>query len=786
MVAEAEASKPSNMVGATDSRGGELSPPSEVVEEADPSEAESATPRAVSSNGTNPLPTIIDVPTPEPAHTTSHQLQIPARDESIQAPRHRSPSPTPYLQTLFQGAIEASNPHLRLLASHSSYNSQTSRHSSESRSERSPVPSFRPLSTTFKDQRHEGKRGLSITSKTKIFEPGLLGGEESRGTTLRESWGSGSLPGAEKKLEAGNGGIPEENPTDPPSASLELATEEESTSGVKEEDIVYPKPLALSFLIIGIALSVFLISLDRTIITTAIPYITNEFNSSDDIGWYGSAYLLTASAFQPLYGRIFMLFNMKWSYLTALGLFELGSLICGIAPSSMALIIGRAIAGLGSAGILTGSFVVVANAVPLARRPLLTAVVGLMFGVGATAGPLLGGVFTDLVTWRWCFYINLPVGGTTVAAMVLFFHPPRKHALMGKSFLYRVMELDLIGNAVLLAASIMLFLAFQFTEQQMPWGSAEVVGLLTGSGVTFILFSVWQWWKADGALMPPRILKQRSVAAACAMSFCIYSAILIHTYYLPMWFQAIKGDSAIHAGVNMIPYVAANAIFSLIAGIFVSKNGYFTAPAILGCALGTVGCGLLSTIDASTSTSKWIGYEILASVGIGMAIQQGFTAIQIVLPLDEVAIGTAAVVAFQSLGGAIFVSVGNTILQNSLLTAGRSNRLPGVDVQAVISAGASEFRKKVTAEQLPALIDVYNKALQKVFIAAIPMAGLAMLSALFLEWRSVDDKKKSADEEILEQREKRKKTEKMILEANRELPTRDGVAANPLEIRRKE
>ncbi|TVY26830.1 Efflux pump [Lachnellula hyalina] len=681
-------------------------------------------------------------------------------------------------------AIEASNPSLHLLASHSSFNSEKSHHNSEVRSERSPIPSSRPLSTTFEAQRHEGKRGLSITSKTKIFEPGLVSGEESRGTTLRGSWGSGSLAGGpEKKLEAGNGGIPEGNPSDSPSASLEMAAEEELSGGEKDEDdIAYPKPLALSFLIIGIALSVFLISLDRTIITTAIPYITNEFKSYDDIGWYGSAYLLTASAFQPLYGRIFMMFNMKWSYLTALGLFELGSLICGVAPSSVTLIIGRAIAGLGSAGILTGSFVVVANAVPLARRPLLTAVVGLMFGVGATAGPLLGGVFTDLVTWRWCFYINLPVGGTTVAAMVLFFHPPRKHALMGKSFFYRVLELDLIGNAILLGASIMLFLAFQFTEQQMPWGSAQVVGLLTGSGVTFILFCIWQWWKADGALMPPRILRQRSVAAACAMSFCIYSAILIHTYYLPMWFQAIRGDSAIEAGVDMIPYVAANAIFSLIAGIFVSKNGYFTSPAILGCAIGTVGCGLLSTIDVRTSTSKWIGYEIVASVGIGMAIQQGFTAIQIVLPLNEVAIGTAAVVAFQSLGGAIFVSVGNTILQNSLLSAGRSNMLPGVDVQAVINAGASEFRKKVTAEQLPALLEVYNKALQKVFIAAIPMAGLAMISALFFEWRSVDDKKKRGDEEALRLREKRNKTDNMILEATRELPSRDGVAANPLEI----
>lgn len=365
--------------------------------------------------------------------------------------------------------------------------------------------------------------------------------------------------------------------------------------------------------------------------------------------------------------------------------------------------------------------------------------------------------------------------------MVFFFHPPKKHALMDKSFVYRVMELDLIGNAILLGAAIMLFLALQFTEQQMPWGSAEVVGLLVGCGVTFIVFCIWQWWKADGALMPPRILGQRSVATACAMAFFIYSAILIHTYYLPMWFQAIKGDSAVHSGVNMIPYVAANAILSLLAGIFVSKNGYFTAPAIVGCAIGTVGCGLLSTIDANTPSSRWIGYEILASAGIGMAIQQGFTAVQIVLPLNEVAIGTAAVVAFQSLGGAIFVSVGNTILQNSLLNAGRNNMLPGVDVQAVIDAGAAEFRSKVTAEQLPALLAVYNKALQKVLIAAIPMAGLAMISSLFFEWRNVKDNRKNGDEEAAKRKEERRKTESMIFEASRRSGVPAGAGGNYLE-----
>ena len=391
----------------------------------------------------------------------------------------------------------------------------------------------------------------------------------------------------------------------------------------------------------------------------------------------------------------------------------------------------------------------------------------LRFGFGATAGPLLGGVFTDLVTWRWCFYFNLPVGGATIASMVLFFKPPKKHAMMDKPFLYRIMELDLVGNAILLGASIMLFLALQISEQGKPWGSAETIGLLTGSGLTFVVFCTWQWWKADGALVPPRIIGQRTVAASCAVGFCIYAAILIHNYYLPIWFQAIRGDSAIHSGVNMVPYVVANALFSLLAGIFVSKNGYFTAPAIVGSAIGTIGCGLISTISINTSSSMWIGYEILASVGIGMAIQQGFTAVQIVLPLEEVAVGTAAVVAFQSIGGALFVSIGNTILQNTLQDAVNSGELPGVSVSAVINAGASGLRKVVDSGELPALLVVYNNALQKVFIAAIPMCGLACLCSCFMEWRNVKDERRSDEEQAIKAAKHRAELEKTILDSHR-------------------
>ncbi|KAI1802900.1 MFS general substrate transporter [Daldinia bambusicola] len=500
--------------------------------------------------------------------------------------------------------------------------------------------------------------------------------------------------------------------------------------------------IPLFLLILGLSLVVFLISIDRTIITTAIPYITAEFKSTADIGWYGSSYLLTACAFQPVFGRVFTLFNVKWSYLLSMVVFEIGSIISGFAPSSACLIIGRAIAGFGSAGILTGSFVIVATAVPLKARPVYTAVVGLMFGVGATVGPLIGGVFTDLVTWRWCFWINLPVGAVTIIVMILVYHPePRKETK--QKITQRLISLDLVGNVILLGAAVMLFLALEYTLTGADWASATVIGLLCGAGVTAIVLVGWLRWKKDRALIPPAIAKQRTVAASCLMAFFTYGALLIHTYFLPIWFQAILGYSAIHSGVAMIPYFVANALFSVFSGIFVSAVGYFTPPAILGSAIGTVGCGIITLFHPTMSTGMWIGFEILASAGFGMSIQQGFTAVQTVLGPDELAVGTAAVVASQSLGGAVFISVGNSVFQNRLAALIEQTDIPGVDVRAIVGAGAIAFRKVVPAEQLPALLTLYDQALHTVLLVAIPLAGLAFLSCCALQWKSVKKPTKS-------------------------------------------
>src|SRR5271154_1296055 len=167
----------------------------------------------------------------------------------------------------------------------------------------------------------------------------------------------------------------------------------------------------------------------------------------------------------------------------------------------------------------------------------------------------------------------------------------------------------------------------------------------------------------------------------------LFQPIIMHSYYLPIWFQAVKGDNAIQSGHNML----ANALFGLAAGIFVSTNGLFAPPAIIGCAISTIGTGFICTLQVNASAAKWMGLEILTSAGLGLAVQQGFSAVQTALPLKEVPIGTAAVVASQSLGGAIFVSIGNTLLQDYLLAANNNHLVPGVNVRLVIMKGATAF-----------------------------------------------------------------------------------------------
>lgn len=350
----------------------------------------------------------------------------------------------------------------------------------------------------------------------------------------------------------------------------------------------------------------------------AIPTITAKFDSIGDIGWYGSAYLFTFCCFQLLFGKIYTFYNAKWVFMIAVVIFLVGSAICGAASSSIVLIVGRAIAGLGSSGIFGGSVIITFFTVPLHMRPIYSGIVGIVFAVASIVGPLIGGALTQHASWRWCFFINLPVGAVTLAiTFVTLQLPPAKKA--GTKLMDQAKQMDPLGNLCLMPAVICLLLALEWGGSTYAWSNGRIIALLVVAIVLGIAFIAIQIWLQDKATVPPRLFKQRSMAAAFVYTLGVTGSMMTLTYYLPVWFQAIKSASPTRSGVMMLPMVVPSGVAGLISGFAISKLVGFYTPFMLTCAaLMSIGAGLLTTFEPTTGQGEWIGYQFIWGFGAGM------------------------------------------------------------------------------------------------------------------------------------------------------------------------
>ena len=482
---------------------------------------------------------------------------------------------------------------------------------------------------------------------------------------------------------------------------------------------------------------------DRTIIATAIPTITDEFHSLNDVGWYASAYMLTGSSFQLIMGRIYTFYNPKWVFLWAIGIFEVGSAICGAAPNSTSFIVGRAVAGTGSSGIFSGAIVIMMNLVPLHKRPLIQGPLGAVFGLSSVIGPLLGGAFTTKVSWRWCFYINLPIGGVAILILILILHIP-KAKKAGTPWRQQALQLDPIGTVVFISGIVCLLLALQWGGSSYAWGNGRIIALLVLFVICISVFIGVQIWKKETATVPPRIVTQRSIAAGMWSQFCVGSAMMALVYYIPIWFQAIKDVDAIKSGIDTLPMIIALVISSVTAGLLVHRIGYFTPFMIGSGVLMSIGAGLITTWTPDTRHPKWIGYQVLFGFGIGMGMQQASLAAQAVLSRKDAPIGIALVMFCQQLGGAVFVSVGQSVFTNQLVN-GLKN-VAGVTPAVVVNTGATDIRHVVDPSNLREVLVAYNGALTKTFTVALAMSCLSIIGALCIEWKSIKPAKKQAGE----------------------------------------
>ncbi|KAF7553869.1 hypothetical protein G7Z17_g3328 [Cylindrodendrum hubeiense] len=503
------------------------------------------------------------------------------------------------------------------------------------------------------------------------------------------------------------------------------AKTEKSSESSDEDNVERVAGVKLIVLMTSLTLACFLVLLDSSILSTAIPRITDTFHSLSDIGWYGSAYQL---------GRYYSHIGRSEVFFV---IFELGSVLCGAAQSSAMLIVGRTVAGIGASGLMNGSFTIISASVPLEKRHPLT---GLLMGVtqlGVLLGPLIGGAFTTANIWRWCFYINIPLGAL-VAMPLLFMHIPEQVAKKSAGIVLRNLHhhLDLIGLALFAPAIVQLLLALQFGGNQFTWDSSQVIGLFCGAGVTFMIWVVWNYHQGDDALIPFPIIRRRTVWMSGVNYTFLMSTMFGASYFLPIYFQAVKGVSAIMSGVYLLATVLPQVFSAVLSGVAVSKVGYVPPFAIFSGTLTSIGSGLYALLQPDTPTSQWVGFQVLTGFGRGIGFQMPIVAIQHAVSPEELSTALAFIVWCQYIGPTIFLTLYNTIFYASLRSQLRE-QAPNADIEAILTAGATEFRKVASARDLPGVLIAYSNSLDRVFYLVAAAGVVVFCTSWGMGWKDI-------------------------------------------------
>ncbi|KAK2616421.1 hypothetical protein QQS21_000663 [Conoideocrella luteorostrata] len=495
-----------------------------------------------------------------------------------------------------------------------------------------------------------------------------------------------------------------------------------------------PKTLKFWLIVLSIFVSMFIVALDRTILATAIPRITDEFKSLGDIGWYGSSYMLTTSACQLLFGRIYRFYSIRWTFLITIIIFEVGSAICGAAPTSIAFIIGRSIAGVGAAGIWTGAMMSIIPMVPLHKRPMFQGIFGMVFGISSVVGPLIGGAFTQHATWRWCFYMNLPVGAVSFTLLYIFMHPapPKEEPATVKQ---QIMRLDPLGTFFFVPSVVCLLLALQWGGSTYAWANWRIILLFVMFGLTGIAFAGIQVKMPETATLPVRLIKQRTMLVSTFYMLFLSGGMILGVYYLPLWFQVAKDVDPVESGIYTIPLVLSLVVATILSGALTQRIGYYAPFMIIGPSIACIGEGLLTTFTPFTGSPKWIAYQFLTGFGIGLGMQSPGLAVQTTLAKEDISMGVSIIFFAQQLGGAIFVAVGQTIL--STLLVKKLSGLSGLDAMRIVNTGATDLHRVVPSQYLGNVTDAYNYAVTRIFYCALALAFAQLIAGMCVEWRSV-------------------------------------------------
>lgn len=482
----------------------------------------------------------------------------------------------------------------------------------------------------------------------------------------------------------------------------------------------------------------FLIGLDQTIIITLLEAVGNDFNGYQQIGWVTSGFMLTMAAFSATWGKMSIIFGRKWSLLLAILIFEAGSLMCALASSINILIGGRVLAGIGGGGIQTLVFIVATEVVSIDKRVLVFMSLSIAFAISAVSGPLVGGAFTLHTTWRWCFYINLPIGGLAAAILFFCFHPPKPKGTLKE----KLSLVDYVGLFLLTSGIVIFLLSFTFGGVEFSWRSGAVISMFIIGGILLILFCVWNFKYSKNPIIPPALVKVPQIVVAFFSLFTAFFCFMGSVVYLTTYFQIVQGTSPWQTGVRSIPMIIPMVIGAVSSGIAMRLTGFIKPYAVLGGICGPVGYGCLTLLDVDSSNSEKIGLLILPGFFIGLCIQTCLMSGQINAPKENGStLLTTALFNFgRSLGGAVGADLSQVIFNASFNNKIREivRTLPGETLDGLTADQASKLISQpdlirgLAYESQAIVVNVVVKSIRNVFYTMLAVSCVTFLTTCFL------------------------------------------------------
>ncbi|OBH83817.1 MFS transporter [Mycobacterium scrofulaceum] len=479
-------------------------------------------------------------------------------------------------------------------------------------------------------------------------------------------------------------------------------------------------PQRRNFIFVAILLGMLMAALDQTIVATALPTIVANLGGAGHQSWVVTSYLLASTIITALVGKFGDLFGRKRVFQAAVVFFVAGSVLCGLSSSMGMLVASRALQGIGGGGLMVTAMALIGEVIPLRDRGRYQGAMGAVFGVTTVIGPLLGGYFTDHFTWRWAFWINVPI-----SVVVFFVAAAAIPALSNRT----KPVIDYTGIVLVGLGATGLTLATSWGGTTYPWGSPTIVGLFVGSAIALCLFA-WVESRADAPILPTRLFGSPVFTVCCVLSFVVGFAMLGALTFLPTYMQFVDGVSATTSGLRTLPMVIGMLTTSMGSGVIVGRTGRYKVFPVTGTAVMAVAFFLMSRMDPSTSVWVQSLFLVILGAGIGMCMQTLVLIVQNTVGFDDLGVATSGVTFFRtigsSFGAAIFGSLFTNFLHSRIGPAMVASRAPAA------AAASPEALHRLPHQTAAPIVAAYAESLTHVFLCAVPVALVGFVLALFL------------------------------------------------------